>query len=532
MSQLGNYVHHSWSRYLKYGITENEEQGVNPSQIFQQHHTSLMMMIERWNDLDIKKIETDFNDLTQQTYKKLVSYLKSDSSGAIMRSLLKLINKSLTDTDVDRIAQGIKIKEESRTLVYEPKDGNAAVKSEKSIGIKKLGDGQHYYSTCLDRLEKIIGKIESLELNVSDYNADIDAIKTQMDSWKAAQGILTPIEKGNRQKNTLMPNGHPVYSLINTLITKLQGVATISQIIQQQLAEIIGQAAVNGISSLVNDELNDLSVQMKNILTGQKKTSTTGVSIDCTFDLDQKWLKAEYQKDNSIYKGQIVQNDATMKEDISYSFKQVASEVQQKVDIEWQGVASISMKNTAFDNDWAPDDIIPSISAQSSALRLYLEGLEASQAGLGTHYLNVLASHSKKNGTKNLQKISREARESLLLYMLYSALTGEGQNRRSDSFANVLAIWDKKKKGGAQQVKLFSMKDILKKLAPNILSYDGQISIPALTSFNLENRFIGKQKSQDEARTRITKLLAEASIKKVAIKVPKNLLKSLQVKYD
>jgi hypothetical protein len=36
------------------------------------------------------------------------------------------------------------------------------------------------------------------------------------------------------------------------------------------------------------------------------------------------------------------------------------------------------MKNTAFDNDWAPDDIIPSISAQSSALRLYLEGLEAS----------------------------------------------------------------------------------------------------------------------------------------------------------
>jgi hypothetical protein len=43
-----------------------------------------------------------------------------------------------------------------------------------------------------------------------------------------------------------------------------------------------------------------------------------------------------------------------------------------------------------------------------------------------------------------------EARESLLLYMLYSALTGEGQNRRSDSFANVLAIWDKKKKKGAQ----------------------------------------------------------------------------------
>lgn len=533
MSSLGDYVHYHWSRYKEYGISEKDSgQAISDtSSIFIAHRAKVKNMIDNLQDFEIQEIQQKFNELSEQSYKALVECIQDPNRGKdTLKSLLKLVNKSWEDIDINRIIKDIKIKENQQTLIYQPTKNKSAIKSEQKIGIKKLNSNQaHYYKTLLSTLDKIKSKITELELTENThFQMQINKIELALNSWVQGQNILT-FNPESKAKAYLLPPKHTSIKLINALITELQGVASVNNILQAQLAEIIGTLAVNGIASNVDQALKRMiSGELK--MEGRGTTNASGISVSITSNLDQKWLESNYE--NSIYSSQIVQlEDNSINGKIQYGFKNITEEVQQKADIIWEGVANISMKNTAFDDDYIPDDYIPSISLQNSSLRLYLEGIEASQEGLGTHYLNVLASHRQDKNIPDLQKASAEARETLLLYMLYSAMTGEGQNRIG-KMANVLAIYDKKKKDGALQVKLFSMKQILQKIAPSIMDYDGIISIPALTSFNLENKFVIEDNNQniEAARTRITQLLAEASIKRISMKLPKSFLKDLEIK--
>ena len=537
MSELGQYVHYHWSRYLTYGTSQNDaSQGIdNPKFIFNAYFDYLKNKTKNMPTKDIKTLEKQYNEANKIAYQKMIQMLSDDST--LMPILLKIINNSWNDVDIANIIQGIQFNNAQSTFKYKPPQGASAKISEKSIGIKKLDNNKtdrHYYKTCESRIEQIKAKAKEMQV-LTQYSKKIKLLEDTLKERKITMNITNTFTKAN---NNLLPAGDELYSGINSLIVELQGAATIQGIIQAQLAEVLGNIAVKGLANAVNENLSDAiegalqelfeNKNGKN-LTGRAHTSKDAVSVNLYSNLDQDWLKVNYEDDNSPFKTHIV----AIKDDktdaiIEYRFKDVAGKVQQKADIIWEGKAGISMKNTAFDFDNSPEDIIPTISLQPSALRVFLEGIEASHPTLGTHFLNTLASHPNRGDNINLREASESARKALLLYMLYASLTGEGQNRIG-AMADVLAIYDKKKKSGAQQIKLFSMRDILLKIADgNILMLDGVISHPALSSFRLDNSYITSTDDQDDfksARMRITKLLGEISIKKVSMRIPKQWLK-------
>ena len=521
MSSLGEYVHYHWGRYLKYGITRKEDQdNFNPTVIFTSHRREVLNDIAKMKTFtNIKQLQNDYNEKNQKAYDVLVAAIKDPlRSQKTLKALLQLVNKSWNEQDIQKIIAGIQLDEAQQTLKFKPPQGSG-FSSQKGFGIKKLPEKQrHYVSTYIKKFNEINSKITELGLS-DDYRTNLNhiysSITLAIQAFEAQRKFDANI-KGNLIYNPAL-NGQ-----INSLITELQGVNSINQILQQQLAEILGSLAVNGITEVIETELKN----MMGSLTGQSLTSGSGLSISISSNLSQTWLQGEYESNESPYKSHIVKiQDDNTTGTIQYGFKSVADKVQQKADIVWEGNANISMKNTSLDNFQKTEDYIPAINLQSSALRVYIEGIEASKSGLGTHYINALASHpaSKDDKTK-LTETGNIARETLLLYMLYSALTGQGQNRIGAT-ADILAIYDKKKNQGAQQVKLFSMKDILQKIAPTIAQQDGIISSPSLRSFRLENRFLGEGPSEIGATMRITKLLAELSIKNISMRLPKEKLR-------
>lgn len=530
MSSLGEYVHYHWGRYLQYGVTREEEQsGFNPIAVFSSHRREVLDDIAKMKTFtNLKELQDDYNERNKATYDALVEAIKDPSrSQDTLKALLTLVNQSWNEVDINKIISAIQVNEAQQTIVYKPKTLNKNLASNKGAGIKKLSDKQaHYYSTYQRTLSQIATLISNLGLS-GNYSKKLQKCQEILESSKFTNAIEA---KFNPKASGTLIQDSRLTKKINSLITELQGVATINNMIQASLAEVLGDLAVKGVSSNIKDELE----KMLGSMTGRTLTQGSGISISMTTDLDQLWLKGEYESENSPYKNHIVPiKDLSTEGIIGYRFKDIASQVQQKADLSWEIdgelVANISMKNTALDNIIKAEDYVPAVNLQTSALRVYIEGIEASKPGLGTHYMNALASHPAAKDTKaKLKQVGNSARETLLLYMLYSALTGAGQNRIGAN-ADILAIYDKKKKQGAQQVKLFSMKDILQKMAPTIIKQDGVISSPALRSFNLENRFLGEVPSENSATIRITKLLAELSIKNVAMRLPKEKLKDIVI---
>lgn len=522
MSQLGNYVHYHWSRYVKYGIKQVEKDAAPSSSIetiknlFQQHRKNLLQEIEN-NKIskDIVELQDEINNASSNAYNILISALQNQETGrGLLHALLKLANKSWTDQDIDRIINDIKFDTEQQTLRYQPSKNSNVPQRSSNIGITRLEGKWHYIQTFRNTIEKLHAKAK--DLNVEESYGDLfqkidNALKQIEEEEKAFSHMI----KGRRlKKDSLVAN-------INLLISQLQSVSSINQLIQAQFAEMLGAIAASGATNIAKENLAEV---LRSWVGGSRTSSDQ--SITFSIDLSQEWLKA--QLDNQIpspYKNYITQIKEG-KTIVGYGFKQLATKVQQKVDVEWSVDVALSIKNTSFDESYETEDIIPHISLQSSALRLYLEGIEQNDTGLGTHYLNTLASHPNKNDSQQgLKSISQYSRETLLIYMLYSSLTGRGQVREG-KYANVLAIYDKKRKG-AQQIKLFSMYDIINILSKNISQYDGIISNPALGSFNLNNTWVDANKSQFPAKQRWTELLAETTIKTINMRIPISLLKTM-----
>ena len=169
-------------------------------------------------------------------------------------------------------------------------------------------------------------------------------------------------------------------------------------------------------------------------------------------------------------------------------------------------------------------ETVSGVSLQSSNLAFWLAALETETPTLGNHYLQVLsAQRGFENGkhSAEIQRMRKQANEALTLYILWASATGRGQGRGGESqFADILAVYDKAKSNGKEfrRIKLFSIRDLLKKLCENSdylsNSYNYVIMKPSLVDGNIiiDNDYVGDYETPDYnvANKRITQMLAHA----------------------
>jgi hypothetical protein len=91
MSQLGHYIHLSWSGYIKYGTyTAKEKKSNFISHIFDLHYYDLKEKIKSQKIVNIQDLERDYNELNKKAFEVFATLNKNDKEDrSILRYLLQ-----------------------------------------------------------------------------------------------------------------------------------------------------------------------------------------------------------------------------------------------------------------------------------------------------------------------------------------------------------------------------------------------------------------------------------------------------------
>lgn len=469
---------------------------------------------------------------------ELVNNVKQNKDTDVVKDLLHLVNKSWTEVDIEKIIQSLDV--DSRGLLVYKGTGNlSSVRTQKQSFIPE-GKNINIAST-LTRCKRLRTELKTLKnedlLSIESYNdfeERIQKIESALVLMAEKQDITDDIvRKGLENLETRKASAHgrlPVsdISVNNYIIKPLNEIYSffstktmINKILTYRMAELLGNLAA--------EKANQLSVEaLHKVIKDMLKTGTTGGSTTVKIDFIPETF---YGFDNRTLQGNALQKiKITSKngiETIKPTFRSVGGDVQQKADIEFEG-NYISMKATSLKNlEYLPSfSEIPSITLQNSSLMLYLMGAQANWKDMGTHYLNILSKHTDTDGIYfNMRK---QAERSLELYILYSALTGEGQLRKG-KMANIFAVYETKSSIGKKEprVKFFNTWDIINTI--DKANGNGALFSPSISSLSFENTWIGHPGAAliTNANTRISKILVEARNTQIKASISKQFLNNL-----
>ena len=552
MANFGQYVHLHWQNY-KIGGTyrsqvnwrgrEKYDQQTNYSRvIFKNHRQNILKAAKKFDIPNLKELEDRYNASNSNMAKwlnDLVIDAKTNKGRAksLLKDILQMINKSWNDVQLEEIlnhlapsdnglikytGQGF-LKEATNNIKgFQPTGQNMNAASllnrcEKlreeirNFSDEELSDKQKYYTT-LNRIEYAIKAIIENGTVTAKALKNVENIPLSKEQLSTIHGRLKvpEIVKNNKsieQKYIIDPLNE-IYALFTT-----------RKIINAQLAyripEILGELIAENANEISYKTLKELFKELKT--TGGTGQKTTDITV-------QPEIFSYFNKEalSGNAKEPIYSDENGEKVIIDYQLRPVGGKVQQKTDIIFEG-QNISMKTTSLENIEYQSQYtdIPSISLQSSSLFLYLLGIQQQEEDLGTHYLNILASHPDEDQLYTAMR--KEANRALQLYIFYSALTGEGQLREG-KFANIFAVYEKNnRKNQPPKVRFFSTYKMIEKMDQ---LQDGAIFDPPISTLHYANEFVGEGNKKDgkNANLRISRLLVDVRNEQISAYVAKSFL--------
>lgn len=553
-SALGQYVHYYWTNYEKqgtrrWGAQEETAYASNfNTRIFADHKKQILRQAKNLKQPNLKKMENEYNKLNETQFKLLAeAFTKTKTLQGKMNLLgpmIKMINSKFSDTEVQEIVNNLYFDEKTQTIQYRPKNIKK-IKSTKRISLNlKQGVDYRRINTLYTRANQLRQEINTMltmgqldDVSATSFLQEIDEAEEKGLEYVKNMDTLSDIHSAVSNRNFIRGRRRIdatelslLFGPLELIASKISSVSKINEILFAGFAEILGEivakgAAVNG-NKAIKEMFKDLKASGR---TGARQTSgKQGLDTRIFMDIDQSLLEEEFIKTKENNQSQIIIKTEEG-DQASFSFSSMDDTVSQKTDVSivlQEKTAKLSIKNTDLSKIASNKDFIePSISLQDSSLILFLLDMQNQIDNLGTHYLNILATHPDYTATYSF--LRQTANESLTLALLYSSLSGAGQLRKGGQ-ANILAIYDKAQKlsNGQPRIKFFDMYEIINKVSK---SYGIRITHPAIWDLELNNDWVEPKTaySKEAANTRITKLLLEARRKNIAISLSHNFLNSI-----
>lgn len=560
-SLLGNYIHYNASNYIRYGTFRRsahwtkkdgstvQQQSNFSTTRFREHKNDVVKLIEklRFSPGQLKQLETEYNIRIAEQAKNIQELRLSDPQQytAIIDALIRSLGKSFA-ARVTEIIQNLTWNDKLQTYVYK---GAAKVRSEEAIsapppytiGVSAkegaTGRGQSaprikYCSELIKYIKDITGNSNHPDI-ISLKNTQRILYKHALDYLKSetvVQRLNLKKKKGASQK-IFYDLPHEIALEIDQTLLQLRGsyleISKINETIQATFAEFIGNSIGKDLSTIAIDEIVKMLDTSKNSSMSGSGSGKSTVQTTITMDSSalKEWQRENKKSDKSMnaLSTQVVTKYNKVVTDF---YATLGSEVSPKADIKVQltgGSQSISIKNTnmaARETEFT----IPHVKLQPSALALYLTAIQRQWPDLGNHYLNMLTEHPSTN-SPTWQKMHQEASEALTLYILYSALSGQGQ-LRTKGFANIFAVYDKSSYMPAgmeeyRRVKFFDMADIIMKAQATANGY--KYINPPISAIKLKNEWA------KTSTARITKVLMQARTKTIVATLSTEMLRNLYV---
>ena len=524
MSSFGQYVHLSASKYKEFGTVEEEtwhdRQDRQPNfkeNIFKQHKALILAEATSLKKANIKAMEAEYNKNNQLSIEKLREVV-NNKQGSILYELLATVQKTWTPARIRDVMNNGYLDETGR-WVYTGHGGENAEQASATKGIAKMPipSGRKKIDTILKACDNLKKKL------ASSPNAELDILITNLLQLKEIKKSNKKIEEQVNLSST--PAGYlENYEAIayvrkyNQILESYETIDDINNTLSWRFPEILGSLSEHGINTVKDKALKKIfqEIQMSN--TGTQSTRSN-MLVQQYLLLDKVTLNQ--LANDTFYKQGLLETKKRSNKS-SYSLKSVGSGVSQKADVLFtfsdqpSTPIGISMKGSNMSKQG-------DIHLQNSSLLLYLMGIQQQEEDLGTHYLNILASHKQDEASGILKTMRQDANQSLTLAILFSALTGRNQLRLG-GWAEILAIYDKATVNGIAKVHFFDVSDI-------IISANRQLSKFSLyhdvSAISLANEQVGNTASFADAKKRITKLIVQARVETLSATLSKSFLSSL-----
>ena len=549
MSQLGHYIHLSWSGYTQYGThTAKEGKSNFIPHIFDLHYYDLKEKIKSQKITNLANLEKEYNIKNKEAFKLFYNLDKQDKEDkSILRYLLSQINSTWTRYTIEAIIDGLQWNSSKDTFEFKPTGKLAGLyKNKNSTSVPSLRwdskSGWHKVKPIKEYAKKLSKYIEALSQDAEDKSAlDNDISKITTEIIPALNGVeqLTDTKTQsiaqkiyNKSASKIEKSQFKIWQKIlseqkerlDNIRIKYISAEEINLQIQAALAEIFGNFVARGADTIAKETLKE---EIKKAISVGRETSSIEARKNSIISINATFAEEEYQRAETEGVVQIMKKNALSNGKFSYGFSEIGQGRAQKRDVELsinERTYGISVKNTNLAQDYAKaleqnhNFQGATISLQSSSLMLYLLGMEQEWSNMGNHYLNIFATHEKdnvnNNGLYRMYEMRTEAMRSLKLYVLYSAMTGKGQLRSEDGAADILAVYDKastKNKEGFRRIKLYDMSELILKIADTNFKQGINFSPDINSQFYIENE------RADTVGYRLSQTLANARRKNIAV---------------
>lgn len=547
MGMLGNYVHYTWANYEKAGTYHDQSNWKNSADIEQRSNydeegpfnifiASIGRRAQNVQKYNVKELENQYNRLRMDQFDAFKRLQKTNPVQFLALLEKVVVNANLGRGDPKLLAQVLTLDDDIQnvtTAQIEALGEHPTVRKIKQLAKAVEGTEKSYLETVWQRCKDTRALVDTspekaiLEPQLEKIEARIQRLESAISKNKQKFKKFSYIKDKNSLKEykTIIPR-----ELARSMISELLAIAQAADIsnilnkLQGSFTEIMGTSLRPMVRRLAIDSIQSTAMGLNKSRPDIK--AKPGLNIY----LDQVVMEKEFENWAKKTRSSAEQFQLYAKDGNKITFK-TDYETQDKKDfvLEWQG-KEVAVSAKAYDlsvvdfYDRKSKERIPNfihLQDGTSLLMLLLNIEQNGYSPLGTHFLNIFAKHGKEQGGPIVQeegdysRVRKVAQDALLVGILYNALTGGLSGKMSNTFADILMIEDKSKalEKNVFKVRFYNIATIIGHIINNIETAKDDVYItPSLATLRLNNDW-----SNDNAKTRITKLLLDARQKKFSV---------------
>lgn len=480
MAQIGNYIHYHTENYKRFGTTQD-----GPSN-YSDASGSLNKQINNMKSL-AKQLHKKYRNgkmIELERFMNSIFYPQSGGGRSPTEEQQFQQMRAYVDAEFEKMFNGFKVNWEQGLSVYT--SGTKSVSMGTQVG--SLTKIRNQLDSALQRVSgaKTIAKIEAAQRSIDQALAELQSMN-----------VTNP-------RVTIGKNLKDSTNLIETVNSALRATmynnAAVGYVFELALATFSGQ---------VSDKAGQISADLVNEAMQGAARSNPLISIQ---EIDKTFF------DEELFGGLINRNAQSnlgvwQRTPDGTGF-QFTAPTQDKLDValSFDGeMYNITAKNYA--NILARDIHIVSGTPLLSMLL-------GNDPNFVNHYLNITASVPGDTSHMTL------AHEAMKLTILLRSLTGIGSSA-AGSTADVLVVNDR----ASKHIYIRSIGELVSQIAMRLDQIDNYMKIHGLGSdgsLNIKNDFVGAGLSDEDARIRITKLLANLQNKKISVSLKGTALTTLR----
>lgn len=479
---IGDYIHYHTRNYELFGTTQDGPSNYNEAYPSLNARAQELRKLA-WN-LHKKHDNAKLQDL--ENFMNSIFYPSKDGRNEIEQKQFQQM-KTYVEAEFEKAFNGFAIDWNNGLNVY--------VKGRTSVGqktqVKSLAIIQQQLTAALDRVSSA-NTIDKIEKAQAEINRALNELKSKGISSDAKVTLGTTFGK---------ESGNLIETINNALRATMYNNAAIGYVFELALAAFSGQMS-DSVKKIAAEEVNKA-------LQGAARSNPL-IKID---KIDSKFFDADLFG-SEINRGKT--NLGIWQRTADGTGFQFSAPTQDKLDValSFDGeMYNITAKNYA---NITKRDI--HIVSGTSLLAMILDD----DVDFINHYLNITTSHPGLTGP-NLTL----AHEVMKLTILLKSLTGIGTSADNNT-ADILVVNDR----ASKHIYVRSIGYLVTKISFRLDKIDNYMKIHGLGkkgSLNIKNDFVGAKgiPSEADAKTRITKLLAQLHNTKISVSVKGNAITDL-----